>query len=202
MPGEGQALDSRQCAFLQRVQEDPLLHERAEIIEGNLNLLKKDLIRRLTPPEEKPPAAPQRTGLTATPKVYLICDARDESAVEPLEDYLFEQGLEVCLPAFDGSEADAEALHQENLLTCDAVVVYYGTAPKAWVDIKLRELLKAAGYGRPQPIDVQAVYIAPPDDHRKERFRSHQAAVIRQPQDFALSAELSDFIGTIKGACA
>ena len=30
----------------------------AEIIEGNLNLLKKDLIRRLSPPEEKPkPAA-------------------------------------------------------------------------------------------------------------------------------------------------
>ena len=63
--------------------------------------------------------------------------------VEALEDYLFDQGLEVMLPAFDGADADAAALHQDNLLTCNAVLVYYGTAPKAWVDIKLRELLKA-----------------------------------------------------------
>ena len=52
----------------------------------------------------------------------------------------------------------------------DTVLVYYGTAPKAWVDIKLRELLKATGYGRESPIAVQAVYIAPPDDRRKEQL--------------------------------
>src|SRR4029077_19728567 len=102
--------------------------------------------------------------LSAAPKVYLICDRKDEAAVEPLEDYLFAQGLEVLLPAFDGDDADAAALHQDSLLTCDAVMVYYGAAPKAWVDIKLRELLKATGYGRGAPIAVQAVYIAPPDD--------------------------------------
>ena len=198
MPGDEKVLDPRQSAFLQRVQEDPLLHQRAEIIEGNLNLLKKDLIRRLNPPEGKPPAVAQRTGANPTPKLYLICDVRDESAVEPLEDFLFEQGLEVCLPAFDGSEADAEALHQQNLLTCDAVLVYYGTAPKAWVDIKLRELLKAAGYGRPQPIDVQAVYVAPPDDHRKDRFRTHQAAVLRQSESFSPSPELAAFVDSVK----
>ena len=82
------------------------------------------------------------------PKLYLICDPKDEAAVEALEDYLFGQGLEVMLPAFDGDDADAAALHQDNLLTCNAVLVYYGAAPKAWVDIKLRELLKATGYGR------------------------------------------------------
>ena len=114
------------------------------------------------------------------------------------EDYLFDQGLEVCLPAFDGGDADAAALHQENLMSCDAVLVYYGAAPKAWVDIKLRELLKAAGYGRETPITVQGVYIAPPDDRRKERFRSHQAKVIHQSADFAPSAELDAFVGQIK----
>jgi serine/threonine protein kinase len=202
MPGDGNVLDPRQSNFLLRVQEDPLLHQRAEILEGNLNLLKKELIRRLNPPEEKPPTVPVPTGSQPTPKLYLICDARDESAVEPLEDYFFDQGLEVCLPAFDGSEADAEALHQQNLLTCDAVLVYYGTAPKAWVDIKLRELLKATGYGRLQPIAIQAVYVAPPDDHRKERFRTHQATVIRQPPEFNNSPELKTFVAAVQGACA
>ena len=121
--------------------------------------------------------------------------------MEALEDCLFSQGLEVLLPAFDGDDADAAALHQDNLLTCDAVLVYYGAAPKAWVDIKLRELLKAPGYGRPGPIAVQAVYIAPPDDRRKERFQSHQAAVIRQPGDFQPCAELATFISQTKEVC-
>jgi hypothetical protein len=194
----GEIADERQRAFVQRVQEDPALHQRAEIIEGNLNLLKKDLIRRLSPPEKKPKEAAPSKAAAGAPKLYLICDAKDEPRVEALEDYLFDQGLEVSLPAFDGADADAAALHQENLRVCDAVLVYYAAAPKAWVDIKLRELLKAAGYGREEPIAVQAVYIAPPHDHRKERYRSHQADVIRQLDEFAPSTELDAFIRKIK----
>lgn len=60
---------------------------------------------------------------------------------------------------------------------------------------------RATGYGRPTPIQVQAVYIAPPDDRRQERFRSHQAGVIRQTGEFASSAELDDFVAQVKGVC-
>ena len=202
LPGTLQSEDERQQAFLERVQEDPALHHRAEVIEGNLNLLKKDLIRRLNPPEEKPKPASGAGESGGPAKLYLICDPRDEADVESLEDYLFDQGLEVSLPAFDGDDADAAALHQENLLSCDAVLVYYGTAPKAWVDIKLRELLKAAGYGREKPIQLQAVYIGPPDDRRKQRYRSHQAPVIRHSEQFVDNADLEQFISKIKEACA
>jgi hypothetical protein len=201
MPGSGAPDDSRQRAFVLRVQEDPVLHQRAEIIEGNLNLLKKELIRRLAPPDEKPKAIAPAKSPTGTPKLYLICDPNDEEAVEALEDYLFAQGLEVLLPAFDGDDAVAAALHQENLLTCNAVLVYYGRAPRAWVDIKLRELLKATGYDREVPIAVQAVYIAPPDDRRKDRFHSHQAAVIRQSGEFEPGAELDRFVSQVKEVC-
>jgi serine/threonine protein kinase len=200
--GAGEIADERQRAFVLRVQEDPALHQRAEIIEGNLNLLKKDLIRRLAPPQEKPKMAVPARAAGGAPKLYLICDPKDEAQVEALEDYLFDQGLEVSLPAFDGDDAAAAALHQDNLRTCDAVLVYYAAAPKAWVDIKLRELLKAAGYGRDKPIAVQAVYIAPPHDHRKERYRSHQAGVIRQLDELTPSAELDAFITQVKEACA
>jgi serine/threonine protein kinase len=202
MPGGGEPDDARQRAFVLRVQEDPVLHHGAEIIEGNLNLLKKDLIRRLAPPEQKPMATAPAKSPSGTPKLYLICDPKDEAAVEALEHYLFAQGLEVLLPAFDGDDAVAAALHHENLLTCNAVLVYYGRAPKAWVDIKLRELLKAVGYGHEAPIAVQAVYIAPPDDRRKDRFHSHQAAVIRQPGEFEPGAELDRFVSRIKEVCA
>jgi hypothetical protein len=203
LEGGGSIADQRQHEFIRRVQEDPTLHHRAEMIEGNLNLLKQDLIRRLSPPppQERPKALPSHQAPAGAPKLYLICDAKDEPQVEALEDYLFDQGLEVSLPAFDGDDAVAASLHQDNLLSCDAVLVYYGSAPKSWVDIKLRELLKAPGYGRPRPIAVQAVYIAPPHDHRKERYRSLQAAVLRQsdPQGVP-SAELDAFVTQVKEA--
>ena len=104
------------------------------------------------------------------------------------------------MPAFDGDEADVKALHQENLINCSGALVYYGAAPRAWVDIKLRDLIKAVGYGRENPIENQAVYIAPPHDHRKERYKSHTAKIIRQNEEsFSPNNDLTEFIETMKG---
>jgi hypothetical protein len=116
--------------------------------------------------------------------------------VEALEDYLFEQGLEVCLPDFGSDQEKVGEIHRAHLRDCDAVIVYYGTARKSWVDIKLRDLLKASGYGRPRPFTAQAVYIAPPEDRRKDRFKSHLAPIIvrQSTPSFAPSAELEAFV--------
>ena len=49
-----------------------------------------------------------------------------------------------------------------------------------WVDFKNRDLQKAAGYRDSRPIPVSAVYVAPPFNPRKERFKSVSTEVIRQ----------------------
>ena len=202
LPGDGELADARQRAFLAEVQDRPEWHFGADLFEGNLTALKQELVQKLTVTEKKPTttaATPARVAAPAGPaRVYLMCDAADEPAVEALEDFLFAQGVEVCLPAADASSADADTLHRENLLGCDGVLVFYGTAPRAWVDIKLRDVLKAPGYGRPARIGVQGVYIAPPLDHRKERFRSLQTRVIQHAPDFAANAELAAFVQALK----
>ena len=83
-----------------------------------------------------------------------------------------------------------------------ALLVYYGAARKAWVDIKLRDLLKASGYGRSKPFAARAVYIAPPDDRRKERFKSHIVETIIRQGDGAFQppAELASFIARARAA--
>jgi hypothetical protein len=201
LPGAGETTDERQRAFLTEIQDLPKWHFSADLFEGNLTALKKDLLAKLSPAENKPPAP---TAPTATPtgpaRVYLMGEAADEPAVMALEDFLFAQGLEVCLPAGDGDSADASTLHRENLLSCDGVLVFYGSAPRAWVDIKLRDVLKAPGYGRTTPIAVQGVYIAPPLDQRKERFRSHDTHVIHAQPEFAANAALMKFVQALKEA--
>ena len=201
LPGAGETTDERQRAFLTEIQDLPKWHFSADLFEGNLTALKKDLLAKLSPAEKKTPvpAAPTAT-LTGPARVYLMCETADEPAVMALEDFLFAQGLEVCLPAGDGDSADASTLHRENLLSCDGVLVFYGSAPRAWVDIKLRDVLKAPGYGRTTPIAVQGVYIAPPLDQRKERFRSHDTHVIHAQSDFTANATLTKFVQALKEA--
>ena len=60
------------------------------------------------------------------------------------------------------------------------VVIYYGAAPKSWVDVKLPDAMKSSGYGRDKPLRGIVVYIAPSDDRRKDRFKSHLATIVRQ----------------------
>ena len=200
LPGEGEpASDERQRTFLAEVLDQPKWHFSADLFEGNLTALKKDLLQKLSPVEQKP-AAPVAVPVAGPPRVYLICDAADEAAVQPLEDFLFAQGLEVSLPAPDGSSEDAATLHRENLLSCDGVLVFYGSAPRTWVDIKLRDVLKAPGYGRAGPMAVQGVYVAGPPDPRKDRYRSHSQQVIREQPDLAANAELAAFVRALKGA--
>jgi hypothetical protein len=41
--------------------------------------------------------------------------------------------------------------HDENLRTCDGVVIFYGSGNESWLRRKLREIDKSVGYGRPRP---------------------------------------------------
>ena len=201
-PREFSEGEAKQVELLERIQEDPALHSAAELIEGSISTLKRDIFRVIEEQKKKSEedANKEIKPVTDSKLIYLICEQRDEEAVEALEDYLFKEGLEVCLPAFDGDEADVKALHQENLINCSGALVYYGAAPRAWTDIKLRDLIKAVGYGRENPIENQAVFIAPPHDHRKERYKSHTAKIIRQNEEsFTPNDELKEFIEAMKG---
>ncbi|MCP4951593.1 MAG: hypothetical protein GY922_07060 [Proteobacteria bacterium] len=62
----------------------------------------------------------------------------------------------------------------------------------------MRELMKATGYGRSGPIQHAAVFVVPPYDRRKERYRSQSATVIQQGESFSATPELEAFIARIK----
>ena len=69
-----------------------------------------------------------------------------------------------------------------------------------WVDFKIRDLQKAAGYRDSRPIPVSAVFVAPPFNHRKERFKSLSTPVIRQAEDSFAPGLLTDFVAAIRQA--
>ncbi|MEC8473117.1 MAG: hypothetical protein VXZ38_00580, partial [Planctomycetota bacterium] len=161
--------------------------------------LKAFVLDRLAPKVSKAPSKTDVGGENSPLRVYLICDERDEKEVECIDDFLFDQGLEVSLPAFGAEEEEAAEIHRENIVDADAVLIYYGSARHSWVDIKVRNLMKAKGYGRTSDLSLQAVYVAPPIDRRKERFRSHTASVIHGSDPFNGDV-LQEFVKAIQAS--
>jgi serine/threonine protein kinase len=195
-----QPRDERQSSFIRQLESDPRSVTGAELIADTLENLKVLLRTRWEKEQaerDKPPAKPSSGG---APRVYLICDQNDEAALEPLEDFLYDQGIEVSLPGFEAEESEVQQIHIQNLRDCDAALIYYGSAGMHWVDFKIRDLQKAAGYRDSRPIPVSAVYVAPPFNHRKERFKSVSTEVIRQAGDAFAPGLLTDFVTAIRQA--
>jgi len=171
--------DERQRELLRYLHTAPSVHAGAELLEVPLEDLKTLMYGRLAPPASaKKAISPARKELT---RIYLVCDQPDVEAARPLEDFLFDHGFEVTLPLFDEDEAQARMDHEESLCNCDAVVFFYGEAGEPWLRRKLRELQKSAGLGREKPLLARAIYVGAPLNPQKERFRTLEATVLREP---------------------
>lgn len=195
-----QPRDDRQSVFIRQLQSDPGSVTGAELIADTLENLKVLLRTRWDREQAELAKPPQKPANLGTPRVYLICDRQDEADLEPIEDFFYAQGIEVSLPAFEAEESEVQQIHIQNLRDCDAALIYYGAAGMHWVDFKIRDLQKAAGYRDSRPIPVSAVYVAPPLNHRKERFKSLSTEVIRHVEGSFSPGLLTDFVAAVRQA--
>lgn len=183
MPRGIQPADERQAEFIESLVQDPVAQQGADVIRDTLENLKQLLNERWRKESQASTSSRSLADSQVVDEVarlYLIHEMDDEPAVEAIEDFFYERGIEVMLPEFEGSESDVSSIHIQSLQDCDAVLIYYGSCAKSWVDIKLRELTKAIGYRDGRPIELRTVYIAPPEDRRKERFKTLSAEILRQ----------------------
>jgi hypothetical protein len=209
--------DHRQRQILERLRADPRLGHGADLVETyfeGLRTVVQDWIRKDRLPVE-PQAAPiaaaapiasesagagaEATGPSA--KLYVMADERDLARLEPWADALFRSGFEVILPVFQGEEREIREYHEENLAHCDAVLIAYGAGNEVWVRRKLREIQKAAGYGRTKPAPPVAVCLIGPHTPEKDRFRTHEATIVPQWDGVALDA-FGSFFQSVKAVGA
>lgn len=191
--------NEEQRAFVEQLRLGLDSHKGTEVLETKLEDLKTLIHEKLT---SKPKPEPVASGLPANgarASLYLICDRQDFSETAKLEDYLFDQGLDVTLPAMEGDEAQIMQDHKENLLMCDAALIYYGRANEIWLRMKQRELQKIAGYGRTQPMLAKGIYISGPPTDAKERVRDHEAVIIKSYDEFSPS-DLQPFMALLQKA--
>jgi hypothetical protein len=188
-----------QAQFIEHLRTDATTQRGAELLQTPLEELKTIIQLRLSNGHKPKAALPEQS----PPKIYLIFDKRDLGGVLPLNSYLLdEKQYQVLLPLVDEEGADdAEAfkIHKDNLMECDAVLIYYGEANQVWFDYKRRDLKKIVGLDRKSPLSAEAIYVAPPETAHKQLFNSPGAIVIKNFGDFA-PAELDSFLALVRPA--
>jgi len=198
LPPGLQPKDEKQEKFVIDLQNSFSSHNGSELLQVKLEDLKTIIQSKLT--EKAKPVAAQSNGCGPA-RVYLICDKQDLIAVEPLQSLLLDRGYEAILPLLDGNDAEVFDDHKENLLLCNAVLIFQGQASEGWLRMKLRELLKLPGYGRTAPLTGKAIYIGGPASPMKDRFKTLEARVIKNYDSFdpALLDSFIDDVSKAKG---
>jgi Domain of unknown function (DUF4062)/TIR domain len=192
--------NDRQRGFVERLRFEIESGKDSDLLETPFEDLRSAVEHRLQAIASEKARLQSRTDSTEDLiRLYFIYDQRDVDFIEPWQQYLFEYGLEILRPIFDGDESEIRECQEENLRTCDAALIYYGAANEFWVRRKLREIQRAAALGRAAPIAATAILLAPPVRPEKRHFQTHEAAVI--PQMGGLSCEaLSPFLRHISGS--
>ncbi len=175
--------DIRQGEFINLLKNAQEAQAGADMLQVSLEELKTVMQDKLTAkPKPEPASAPISS---QRKRIYLISDQIDFEATSALEGFLFDKGFEVMPSTFEGEEAEIREAHKTGLTMCDAAIIFYGQASDNWVRTKLLDLIKAPGYGRDKPMLANLVYIAGPDTPLKQRFRTHEALVVKNFDTFS-----------------
>lgn len=154
--------DERQKAFIQGINENEETQRGADVIEGSLEVFKSTLFDKLRQLENPNQAISPKHESTEK-KIFLICDAKDRATTLPLRKFLISKQLEVNIPLFEGDSSSIRKDLEENLKSCDAILLFYGQGDEYWKRSKMSEIKKINSYQREKPLLTTYTYLADPD---------------------------------------
>lgn len=141
IPNDIKPTDQRQSLYLKRLKRDEAQY-LTEIIETPFEVFKTILNTRLNE-LTNPPAKP----LAVKNKLYVICERSSQAKMREYNDIMRSKGFDI-LEHNDNSDGNPISRHIDNLLLADAVLIYKGDSTMDWLNCKIRDLVKAPGYGK------------------------------------------------------
>jgi hypothetical protein len=148
IPNDIKPTDQRQVLYLKRLKRDEAQF-RTEIIETPFEVFKTILNTRLDELTIQPakPVAEKN-------KLYMIYEKASASKMAEYADMIQKNGFELLLHSESGNNFFPLSTHINNLLSADAVLIYKGNSTMEWLNSKIRDLVKAPGYGKIKPFRI------------------------------------------------
>lgn len=145
IPNDIKPTDQRQSLYLKRLQRDEAQY-RTEIIETPFEVFKTLLNSRLAD-LNNPPVKPT----AEKNKLYVIYEKSSAGKMAEYLDLMRAKGFDVIEHGKNGDSAMPITTHINNLLSADAVLIYKGESTMDWMNSKIRDLVKAPGFGKSKP---------------------------------------------------
>ncbi len=193
--------DDRQRKFIAALHEDAQAQFGADLIAGGIEELRTAVHATLKkieqpepkPPEPGPPGEPRAPQDGAKLVYFIICDEKDRKASVPARKLCRQMGFEYALSGLGGDAAEVRKSNQQNLASCDAVVLFYGAGDEAWKRANRSELKKMTAY-RGDLLPPVATYLAEPrTDDKQDMIDMEEDGLIDGTEGLA-EAALTKFL--------
>jgi len=149
----------RQQRFIENLREDAQGLSGAEILQIPLEdfktTIRKSLIK--APSQVKNRENAPKVSIDKS-QIYLIFDKMDTQPALALMEHLQELGFYVITPLLMGTILEVRQQHIDGLKYCDVAIVFAEKADEQWVKVKLKDLMKAPGFGREKPIQAKILF--------------------------------------------
>jgi hypothetical protein len=169
--------DPGQQAFIDALHQDAEVQFGADLITGDIELLRGAIHNTLKKIEQPEQSQPERDNLEVRDAagdcgklMYFILDEKDRKASVPLRKFCRQSGFQVALPAFEGDASQIRKNNQQLLENCDVVLLFYGAGDEAWKTAMDSELKKMAGYRGSKPPPTFYTYLAEPRTNDKDEL--------------------------------
>ena len=156
-----QNISDQQLAFVVGLKRDISDHheEMSEIFQTSFeefkNFMRKELQRQST--DINPTSLDKNIRTNDALELYLIYDEIDAENIKGIATQFEEAGFNVRMPKFNEGFIPLREHHMECLHSFDVALIYQDKVNSKWVRMKLLDLLKAPGFGRPKPILGKAI---------------------------------------------
>ncbi|HLL72289.1 MAG TPA: toll/interleukin-1 receptor domain-containing protein [Pyrinomonadaceae bacterium] len=176
---------SPQADFLQYAQYESSAQPNDEFLQTKLEDLKTIIEGKLKT------CVPRKSGVepghnAQSVRIYVICDEQDFEAAVQLRDLLFQYDdkIQVVLPMQEGEDFEIAKDHQDNLLECNAAIIFYDRTREPWLRQQFNDLRKINGDGRNTPLlpKDKAIYVVIAENDPKEKLKRSYANATRDAQ--------------------
>lgn len=158
LPPDHKPSDEKQQLFVEKLVRQEETIKIAEIVQTPLELLKSIVRKKITGKDKRS----EETGkiiLPEKPFVYLIHEEKYKKEIEPVISWFREQKTEMIWSGMAASAENLVSLHRHYLANCSGVLIHYSGENVPWISSKMKDLLKAPGFGRTEPIKAMAVMV-------------------------------------------
>lgn len=187
--------NEKQKLFLEKLKRDSEALKGASLIQTPLELFKSLILSEIKNINLNPIQSFSKANKGK--RIYLVHESSSFEKISDITSYLSSSGFEIIHSPLLNEERNLLKKHRQNLIECDAVLIYFDSNDEFWLKSKLNDLLKAPGFGRKHPFLAKAVfndceYIIPPE------LMDKKGIMVIEKQDSFSSKQIKGFIEKIQ----